>query len=381
MRKPGCRFAWIAALLLPALGLPAASAHPTQFTTLQVVIDPTGQFRASLNIDILSYAMGQTSLQTTNEELETLLDGPRAALGRDLADAGERFRREVVIHTDVGDVTPSSWNLPGLPELDAVLARNIHPRILVPGEIDFSGTVPAAAHTISIRLPYVLGDTVQIYELPNGDSHDEPVTAGDYSSTIALNLSIPARTSRPADFVRYLAAGFAHMLWRGPEHAFFVLGIFLFGARFAPLLWQVLTFAIAHSITLALCTYGVLQVPEHLTAVLVAASVICLATANLFENTLKLWRLLAIFAFGLIHGFGFAHAFVRIAPPHDDLLIGLTGFNLGLECGQVAVLVVAFLAVGRFRQRSWYRRVIIVPASMFIALISAFGMLHRISGG
>ena len=58
--------------------------------------------------------------------------------------------------------------LAGAGEVDAVLARKIQPRILMPGEIDFSGTLPAGAHTISIRLPYVLGDTMQVFELPNG---------------------------------------------------------------------------------------------------------------------------------------------------------------------------------------------------------------------
>ncbi len=146
---------FIALLASVALLLPGALlAHPAQFTTFQVNIDADGQYRAILNIDILAYALGETSLDSTNEELQTLLDGPRPALGQALRDAGERFSRELVIHTDAGDSKPSSWQLPGLPEVDAVLARKLLPRILMPGDINFSGTLPAAARTISIRLPY-----------------------------------------------------------------------------------------------------------------------------------------------------------------------------------------------------------------------------------
>ncbi len=227
MARWPCLLLTIAALpfaLFPA----AATAHPAQFTTLQVEIDPAGQFHASVNIDILAYALGETSLESTNEELEALLDGPRANLGRALAEAGERFRREAVLRTEAGEVTPSSWSLPGLPEVDAVLARKIHPRILMPGEIDFSGTLPAGAHTLSIRLPYILGDTMQVYELPNGDSDAAPVAAGAYSEEIQLppleQAAEPAKTGvAPAP-----AGGrFPRTLARALESALIAIGLSL----------------------------------------------------------------------------------------------------------------------------------------------------------
>src|SRR5450631_2068492 len=91
-----------------------ASAHPVQFTVLQVRVEPDGQFKATLNIDILAFALHKTSQASTNEELQTLLDGPRPALADALADAGEHFRHEVVVRTDAGDASVTSWTLPGL---------------------------------------------------------------------------------------------------------------------------------------------------------------------------------------------------------------------------------------------------------------------------
>ena len=221
-------------VMISALIPKVASAHPAQFTTLQVTVDPAGQFHASLNIDILAYALGETSLASTNEELEALLDGPRAVLGQKLADAGERFRREVVVRTDAGNVTPSSWDLPGLPEIDALLARKIQPRILMPGEIDFSGALPAGARTLSIRLPYIVGETTQVYELPNGDTDAAPVAAGDYSEEIQLHLPPPEALSNPGIPPAPREAGFLKKLPKALGCALFVIGLFLIGGRLIP---------------------------------------------------------------------------------------------------------------------------------------------------
>jgi len=106
------------ALLLPVV----VRAHPAEFTTLQVKVEADGRFEASLNIDILSFALGQTSLKTSNEELEALLNGPRAALAARLADADEHFRHEVVVRTDAGTAIIVGWTLPDLATVDAVLA-------------------------------------------------------------------------------------------------------------------------------------------------------------------------------------------------------------------------------------------------------------------
>ena len=369
-----CGVALLSALLLPRMGW----AHPAQFTTLQVKIEADGHFDASLNIDILSFALGEPSLKTSNEELEALLNGSRTNLAEQLADAGEHFRHEVVVRTDVGNASITLWKLPGLPEVDAVLARKLQPRILMPGEIAFSGTLPSGAHTIAIRLPYVLGDTVQVYELPGGNSHDEPVSAGNYSSQIPIALKAPGKWDKLVALGRYLAVGFHHIIPEGQDHILFVLGLFLFSARIWPLLWQVSAFTVAHSITLGLALYGVVRLPSSVTEPLIAASIVFVAVENLFTKDVKPWRYAVVFCFGLIHGLGFASAFANVGLPRQDFLIGLVGFNLGVECGQLAVITSAFILVGWFRHRPWYRKVIVIPASSAIALVALFWTFQRI---
>jgi hypothetical protein len=360
--------------MLPRVG----EAHPAQFTTLQVKIEADGHFDASLNIDILSFALGEASLKTSNEELEALLNGSRTNLAEQLGYAGEHFRHEVVMRTDFGNASITSWKLPGLPEVDAVLARNLQPRILMPGEIVFSGWLPANAHTIAIRLPYVLGDTVQVYELPGGNSHDEPVSAGNYSSKIPIALKASGKWDKLVALGRYIVVGFHHIIPEGLDHILFVLGLFLFSARLGPLLWQVSAFTVAHSITLGLAIYGVVRLPSSITEPLIAMSIVFVAVENIFTKEIKPWRYAVVFCFGLIHGLGFASAFADVGLPRQDFLIGLVGFNLGVECGQLAVIAGAFLSVGWFRHRPWYRKVIVIPASSVIALIALFWTFQRI---
>lgn len=365
-------------LLLAVLLTEAAGGHPAQFTTLQVKVQADGHFEATLNIDILSFALGQTSAKTSNEELEALLDGPRTNLAERLADAGEHFRHEVVVRTDAGNAVMTSWALPGLPEVDAVLARNIQPRIMVPGEIAFAGTLPAKARTLAIRLPYVLGDTVQVLELPDGNSHDEPVTAGSYSTKVEIALQPPKAWDKLVAMGRYIIVGFHHIIPEGLDHILFVVGLFLFSTRLAPLLWQVSAFTVAHSITLGLAIYGVVRLPSSITEPLIAASIVFVAVENIFRKELKPSRYAVVFCFGLIHGLGFASAFAKVGLPRQNFLIGLVGFNLGVECGQLAVIAGAFLAVGWFQHRPWYRRAIVIPASSLIALVALFWTFQRI---
>ena len=370
--------ALLAGLWLTSLFATAASAHPTQFTTLQVKVEASGQFQVSLNIDILSFALGKTSVETSNEELEAVLDGPRTQLSQRLTDAGERFRREVVIRTDAGDAVPDAWHLPGLAEVDAVLARGLHPRILMPGDIVFSGMLPANAHRISIRLPYVLGDTVHVYEMPKGRSHDEPVAAGDYSTDTTLELAHPQAAAKLVDVARYVVLGFKHILPAGLDHILFALGLFLLSTRLGALLWQVSAFTVAHSITLGLSVYGVIRLPPSITEPLISASIVCIAVENLFTSKLQPWRLLMVFGFGLIHGLGFANAFAKVGLPQNHFLVALFSFNVGVEGGQLAILAAVYPTLRLLQSSPRYRRAVVYPCSLAIAVTALFWTVQRI---
>ncbi|MEL6373628.1 MAG: HupE/UreJ family protein [Pseudomonadota bacterium] len=181
-----------------------------------------------------------------------------------------------------------------------------------------------------------------------------------------------------ATFVRYIGVGFDHIIPKGLDHILFVLGLFFLSPRIGPLLWQVSAFTLAHTVTLALGALGVVNVPASIVEPLIAASIVYVAVENIIASDLKRWRPALVFAFGLLHGLGFASVLGEFGLPQAQFVPALIGFNIGVELGQLAVIALAFLAVGLwFRARPWYRGWIAVPASLVIAAIGAYWAIER----
>ena len=176
----------------------------------------------------------------------------------------------------------------------------------------------------------------------------------------------------------YLALGFTHILPKGLDHILFVLGIFLLSRKLKPVLAQVTAFTVAHTMTLALTMYGVVSLPASIVEPLIALSIAYVAIENLLTRELKARRIVLVFTFGLLHGMGFAGVLSQLGLPRAEFLPALVSFNLGVEAGQLTVIAAAFLLVGLpFRQRSWYRSRVVVPASCLIAAVGLFWSVQR----
>lgn len=173
--------------------------------------------------------------------------------------------------------------------------------------------------------------------------------------------------------------GYEHILPEGVDHILFVLGLFLLSTRTKSLLQQVTAFTIAHSLTLALSLYGVVHLPATIVEPIIAASIAFVAIENLFTTEMKSWRLAVVFGFGLIHGLGFAAALQELGLRHSDLLTALIGFNVGVELGQLSIVALAFLLVGRFRNHPNYRKYVVIPGSLAIAAMAIFWLFQRIA--
>jgi len=180
-------------------------------------------------------------------------------------------------------------------------------------------------------------------------------------------------------FLYYIPVGFAHIIPKGLDHILFVLGIFLLARAFKPLILQVSVFTLAHTITLMMGALGWVSVPAAVVEPLIAASIVFVAVENIFTDSLHRWRMLLIFFFGLLHGLGFASVLGEFGLPTTQFIPALLGFNVGVEVGQLAVIAVAFFAVAIWcRNRSWYRKVVVIPASIIIALIGCWWFVERV---
>jgi hypothetical protein len=126
--------------------------------------------------------------------------------------------------------------------------------------------------------------------------------------------------------------------------------------------------------------YGVVAVSPRIVEPLIALSIAYVAIENIFVSELKAWRVALVFAFGLLHGMGFAGALKELGLPRAEFVTALLTFNVGVEAGQLAVIGAAFMLVGwHCANRAWYRSRIVVPVSMLIAFTAVCWTIQRLS--
>ncbi len=180
---------------------------------------------------------------------------------------------------------------------------------------------------------------------------------------------------------QYFGLGYTHIVPKGTDHILFVLGIFLLSGRWRSIILQVSTFTIAHSITLGLTMYGIVSLPARIVEPMIALSIAYVAIENLVTSELKPWRLALVFSFGLLHGMGFAGVLRELGLPHSQFLTALVTFNLGVEAGQLSLIAIASVAVASLRRdETLYRRFVVRPASVAIAITGLYWTIQRILG-
>lgn len=176
---------------------------------------------------------------------------------------------------------------------------------------------------------------------------------------------------------KFFVIGFTHILPGGLDHILFILGLFFLTRSFGVLLFQMTLFTLAHSLTLGLSLYGFLSVPTTVVETAIALSIAFIATENLFRDSISRWRPYVVFAFGLIHGLGFAHTFQENVVVQSDFLPALFSFNMGIEFGQLAVVALAYAAVAAWWKQDYYRKLIARPASLAIAASGLYWAFER----
>ncbi len=170
----------------------------------------------------------------------------------------------------------------------------------------------------------------------------------------------------------FIKAGFEHIIPQGLDHILFVLGLFFSSLKFRSLIIQVTAFTLAHSITLALAAVGVVKLQLSLVEPLIFLSIVWVAIENtMFKQTTK-WRPLVIFGFGLLHGLGFAALLTQYGLPKDNFISLLLAFNVGVELGQLAVLIMAFILVRAIFRKSQNKNQLKIPASIIIGLVGLY---------
>jgi hypothetical protein len=173
---------------------------------------------------------------------------------------------------------------------------------------------------------------------------------------------------------RFFLLGVEHIA-TGYDHILFLLALLLIGGGLRALVGVVTAFTLAHSITLALATLDLVALPSRLVESLIALSIAWVALENvLFDRSHGRWRI--TFLFGLVHGFGFAFILRGMHLPPQGLAMSLVAFNLGVEAGQIVVVLLAYPVIAAI-QRAPRRRVIVATASSAILTVALYWFVER----
>lgn len=221
--------------------------------------------------------------------------------------------------------------------------------------------------------------------------------AGTTDATLILGGDRPQQTvmlnawGRLAEIGNFVRTGVWH-IWTGYDHLLFLLSLLLpavlcrvdghwvarpsFRKAALEVLKVVTAFTLAHSLTLSFAVTTVVTIPSRVTESLIAASVVLAALNNLRPVvTRKVWAV--AFGFGLIHGFGFATVLHDLALPKASLLLALFAFNVGVEFGQLAVVVAVMPIVWLSRGQRFYTRGVMHGGSIMITLLALMWFAER----
>lgn len=200
----------------------------------------------------------------------------------------------------------------------------------------------------------------------------------------------------PGGFSGFLSSGMAHIVG-GYDHVLFLLCLLLpavlqrqhtansgrwiarenVTSALLTVIWIATAFTVAHSLTLGLAAFGVVRIPASVIEPLIALTILFAALNNVWPVVTR--RLAAVaFAFGLVHGFGFAEVLAPLSLPRSDLALALLGFNLGVELGQIAIVAGAFLVLATLRRWQGYARWILALGSALIANIATLWFVERV---
>jgi hydrogenase/urease accessory protein HupE len=241
--------------------------------------------------------------------------------------------------------------------------------------LKFPGSTPAKLEIVAVMFPYdpMHQTFVNIYE------------DGEIARQVILNKSerrtlyvTGTRQGALSVIARFVPEGIRHILI-GPDHLLFLVGLLLLGGSLRKLLLVVTSFTVAHSVTLSLAALDVFTPPARIIEPAIALSIVYVGFDNLLVKKGRDVRAWIAFAFGFIHGFGFANVLREMDLPRQALGWSLFSFNLGVEIGQMLVVVLVATALAAIRARSEIAgRRVALAGSIVVIAAGSFWFIQRV---
>ena len=237
--------------------------------------------------------------------------------------------------------------------------------VSITGTVDFN--CPAQIRKLSIRddMSEALGSSHHTLALIIWSGGSQQFAFGSDARETSVEVAQPAQASRGAG--SFFPLGIEHIL-TGYDHLLFLLALMLRGGGIWSLLKIITAFTIAHSITLALAALDVVVLPGAVVESVIALSIAYVALENLLPRYAVSRRWAVSFLFGLVHGFGFSSVLREIGLPKENLLLSLLNFNLGVEAGQLTVVLLVVPILMRLKSKWWEPRMVATVSGVILAV-------------
>jgi len=207
------------------------------------------------------------------------------------------------------------------------------------------------------------------------------LSANSDTVTIQLDAATTAPTAKAHtnSFADFLLMGVRH-IWTGYDHLLFLFGLLIVTRNFGSSVRIITCFTIAHSITLAVATLSLVQISSRVVERLIAASIVYVGIENLLRGDDPKGRWLLTFAFGFIHGFGFASVLreLGVGANGSGVAVPLVSFNLGVELGQIVIAALVLPVIWKLRTKPMFISRWVPACSVVVALLGGYWFVQRV---
>ncbi|CAA6814533.1 MAG: membrane protein, putative [uncultured Thiotrichaceae bacterium] len=364
--------------------LATAHADVVKPALIEVNVDTQGDIKIEIRASIEALLTGingkykNTQDAPNAEEYDALRALESDELAVEFAPFKAQFLDQITLSTNTNDHIPLTIESVKIPEPGYTKV----PRISL---INLTGKIDLNTQSLQWYYPMAFGDNaVRLRQIDQTNQQwhwsEWQWLRKDKASTPFSLTEIVAQRPVHKVISEYIVIGFDHIIPKGLDHILFIVALFFFSTQFKPLFWQVTMFTIAHTITLGLSMNGMISLPASIVEPLIALSIAYAALENIFaKEKLHNSRLILVFAFGLLHGMGFASILSDFGMPDNAFITALISFNIGVELGQLAVIAGLFLLIALwFRNKSWYRTVFVIPISLVIAILGLYWVYERV---
>ena len=260
----------------------------------------------------------------------------------------------------------------------------INPELARTTILNLNADLPESTNYIKFSWDRKFGPLIIRQEAPKSKSdvglYSAWLEPGSESGRIFLNYEQTENKLTNFKIVKdYILIGIQHIVPKGQDHILFIVGLFFFSSQFRSLLIQISVFTLAHSITLILGSLALIKVSNSIVEPLIALSIAWIGFENIFRPRIAISRITTIFFFGLLHGLGFASVLDSIGLSDTSFIFSLIGFNIGVEFGQIFILILLTISFSVVGSPAWYISKLRIPISGCIIAIGFYWFFQRLN--